>query len=151
MLPTLLSKKLHIFFGISYIVFEIFPFKLKNFPKMAIFGHFKKIKISIANCEKTKKDIQKPICNFVKHYLKSVLSKFEPKWVKTLKDGSFCPGAFFETFLPATGALWHFSKKNLKTFLSFIKGFQNIWANCKKVVPRAVSKIDFSKYFYSPK
>ena len=26
-----------------------------------------------------------------------------------------------------------------------------IWANCKKVVPRPVSKIDFIKYFYSPK
>ena len=64
---------------------------------------------------------------FVKHYLKSVLSKFEPKRVETLKDASFCPGAFFETFWPATGALWHFSKFFLKIFLSFIKGFQNIY------------------------
>ena len=94
---------------------------------MAIFGHFKKIQTSIANCEKTKKDIQKPICNFVKHHLKSVLSNFEPKKVKTLGGDSFCPGAFFETFWSATGALWHFSKIFLKIFLSFVKGFQDIY------------------------
>ena len=64
---------------------------------------------------------------FVKHYLKSVLLKFEPKRVKTLKDASFFPGAFFETFQPATGALWHFSKIFLKIFLSFVKGFQDIY------------------------
>ena len=64
---------------------------------------------------------------FVKHYLKSVLSKFEPKWVKTLKYGSFCLRAFSEMIRPATRALWHFSKLFLKIFLSFFKGFQNIY------------------------
>ena len=39
-LPTILSKKFHMLFWISLIVFEIFAFKLKNLPKIAIFGHF---------------------------------------------------------------------------------------------------------------
>ena len=55
------------------------------------------------------------------------MSNFEPKKVKTLGGDSFCPGAFFETFWSATGALWHFSKIFLKIFLSFVKGFQDIY------------------------
>ena len=113
-------------FRISFIVFEILAFKLKNFPKIAIFGHFKKINISIANCEKTRRDIQKSMRSFVKHHLKCFV-KFWPNNVKTQEDRSFCPGAFFETLRPATGALWHFSKIFLKIFLCFSKGFQNIY------------------------
>ena len=59
---------------------------------------FKKIKISIANCEKTKKDILKPMHMFVEHNLRSVLSNFGPKKVKGLGGYSFSPVAFFETF-----------------------------------------------------
>ena len=57
----------------------MFAFKLKNSPKFTIFGPFWKIKISIADCEKIKKDIQKPERTFVKHDLKMVSFDFESK------------------------------------------------------------------------
>ena len=48
------------------------------------------------------------------------------------------------------------TKDTVETVLSAsnmlqLTDLKDIWANCKKVGPRAVSKIDFSKYFYSPK
>ena len=97
-------------------------------PKNAILDHFLKIKISIANCEKTNKDIQKPIRSFVKHHLKSFLSNFEPKKFKTLGGDSFCPWAFFNVLVRygSPMALFEiFSKFFSKIFLSFFKGFQD--------------------------
>ena len=68
------------------------------------------MKISIANCEKTKKDIKKPMRTFAKHNLRSVLEFFGAKKVKGLGGDGFCLGAFFKTFRHATGALCHFSE-----------------------------------------
>ena len=114
-------------FWISRIVFEKLAFKLKKYPKIAIFGDFLKNKFLIADCEQTKKDIEKPMLGVVEYHPKSVLSNFEPKRVKGLRGDSFFPEAFFETPKQATETLWHFSKIFFDFFLNFIKGFQNIY------------------------
>ena len=52
-------------FWISCIVFEKLAFKLKKYPKIAIFGFFKKSEFLIADCEKTKEDVKKTMLGVV--------------------------------------------------------------------------------------
>ena len=44
---------------ISCIVFEKLAFKLKKYPEIDIFGDFRKSKLLTADCEQTKKDVEK--------------------------------------------------------------------------------------------